>query len=129
MSELARNSSSRTALALAALLLFGSGCATVDPALDYERAQYLRAMSISEFFSTSSGPFGDPDSIRDRKDALQRAFEFEKAVLGYYQALQELLGDNDVLRQLIHAEKGHVKAVMKLLLTDAKPRTLQDAWA
>jgi len=97
--------------------------------LDFERAQYLRAMSISEFFSKSGGPFKDADSIEQPADALEKVFGFEKSLVGFYQAIREVVGPNEALEAIIEAEKQHVVAVMKLMLTDAKYRSMQDPWA
>ena len=36
----------------------------------------------------------DVDKISTREDALSKAFEFEKATLGFYKAIKEILGEN-----------------------------------
>lgn len=100
---------------------------SVDDAIDFERAQYLRAMSISEFFSRDR--VGNVDEIKDVGDALQFAFAFEKAVVAYLGALQDVLGDNAALKELIDTEKQHVTSVMKYMVTGAKMRGLGDTWA
>jgi len=94
-----------------------------------EKSQYVRAMSISEFFSRYQGPFVDIEKIDDRDDALEKAFGFEKATLGFYQAVQDVLGENPVLTQVIDIEKSHITRLMKLMLTGAKFRSLQDTWS
>jgi rubrerythrin len=100
-----------------------------DDKLDYERKQYLRAMSISEFFSKNYGPFKDADKFDRAADALQAAFELEKSLVNFYTAMRDILGDNPILEEIIGSEKKHTVAVMKLMMTDAKYRTLEDPWA
>jgi len=97
--------------------------------MDYERKQVLRAMSISEFFSRKYGPFKDADQFETGADALQAAFGLEKSLVNFYTAMRDVLGENELLEEIIQAEKQHAVAVMKLMMTDAKYRTLQDPWA
>jgi len=101
---------------------------TPEDKLDYERAQYLRAMSLSEVFS-KTGPFKDSEGIEKPADALEKVFRFEKTLVGFYQAISEVIGQNEALDAIIAAEKQHVIAVMKLMMTDAKYRSMQDPWA
>ncbi len=83
-----------------------------DAARDYpEKYGYLRAMSISEFFSPRSGLTRDVEQIRTRNDALRRAIELEKATLGYYQALRDIMGPSDALDGIIRAEREHLRRV------------------
>ena len=93
-----------------------------------EKREYVEAMSISESFSPTHGPFAKLDDIGSRDDALEAAFGLEKATLGFYNAMQDMLGENEALPQMIEAEKGHVVALMKALITGAKSRSLQDRW-
>jgi rubrerythrin len=87
-----------------------------DAARDYpEKYGYLRAMSISEFFSPRSGLTRDVEEIRTRGDALRRAIELEKATLGYYQALQDVMGASDTLDAIIQAEREHLRRVTEKL--------------
>jgi rubrerythrin len=94
-----------------------------------EKSQYVRAMSISEFFSRYRGPFADIEKMEDRNDALEIAFGFEKATLGFYQAVKDILGDDPGLTQVIDAEKSHITRLMKVMVTGAKFRSLQDNWS
>lgn len=94
----------------------------------YETGDYLKAMAMSDIFSPKRGPFAHVDEIESGRDALLQAFELEKATLGYYNAMKELLGGNRVLKSVIEVEKSHLINVMKVLLTDAKFRGLQDQW-
>jgi rubrerythrin len=94
-----------------------------------EKSQYVRAMSISEFFSPYQGPFMNVDNIKDRDDALEKAFGLEKATLGFYQAVKDVLGNEPVLEKVIQAEKSHVTRLMKVMITGEKFRSLQDKWA
>lgn len=94
-----------------------------------EQTEYLRAMSISEFFSHRHGPFKGADKIRSIDEALETAFDFEKATLGFYHAVQDVLGKNRTLTSIIKEEKGHVTSLMKALVTGEKFHSLQDEWA
>jgi rubrerythrin len=86
--------------------------ADCDAARDYpEKYGYLRAMSISEFFSPRSGLTRDVEEIRTREDALRRAIGLEKATLGYYQALRDVLGPSAALEGIIGAEREHLRRV------------------
>lgn len=93
-----------------------------------EQIGYLRAMSISEFFSQYQGPFIDVEKIQDRDDALQKAFRFERATLGFYHAVQDVVGEKPALTQIIEAEKSHVTRLLKVMITGEKFRSLQDKW-
>ena len=102
---------------------------TEDKPLDQDPEQYdyLRATSISEFFR--SDIFDKIDQITDPTDALIMALNFEKSTKMYYEALALTIGESPELQELINHEKGHVTALMKVILTDAKFRTLADSWA
>ncbi len=109
--------------------LLGAAEKVDDDKLDFERMQCLRAMSISEFFSKNYGPFKDAGEFKTGADALQAAFGLEKSLVSFYTAMRDVLGENPILEEIIQAEKRHAVAVMKLMMTDAKYRTLQDPWA
>ena len=102
--------------------------ASYDDQVEYERAQYLRAMANSKFFSVRSGPFADVDRVDDVTEALRHAFEFERAALGFYQAVRDEIGKSAALDSIIAAEKQHVSQLMKVILTGARFRSLQDEW-
>lgn len=94
-----------------------------------EKREYLKAMSVSEFFSHHRGPFKDVENIKDRGDALQKALDFEKATLGFYKAVEDFHGQEDLLTQIIETEKAHVVVLMKALLVEGSQfRGLQDRW-
>jgi rubrerythrin len=94
-----------------------------------ENREFLKAMSVSEFFSHHRGPFKDVEKIQDRNDALQKALDFEKATLGFYKAVEDFHGKKDPLSQVIDAEKAHVVILMKYLLVEGSEfRGLQDRW-
>ena len=94
-----------------------------------EKTEYLKAMAISEFFSHHQGPFKGIEGIHDRDEALERAFNFEKATLGFYKAIEDVLGENPVLKEVMEAEKKHIVTLMKnVVITGAKFRSLQDEW-
>jgi len=88
-----------------------------------ERFQYLRAISISEFFSGEDKLFGR-ESLESREDVLLRALNMEKATLQYYHAMRDVLGDSEVIAALIKAEKRHVVYIMRYLITDEKVKGL-----
>lgn len=90
--------------------------------------QYLRAMSLSQFFMGEEGLKKKCREIKDKDDALGIAFELEKATLQYYGALREVLGANDTLDAVIEAEKAHLTKVMQYIVTDSKFRGLADRW-
>jgi len=87
-----------------------------------ERLQFLRAMSMSEFFMGQEGLFKKLEKIKEADDALLEAFELEKATLQYYDAMKEFLGDSDALNAVIAAEKSHVLKLMNYLVTGARFR-------
>jgi rubrerythrin len=90
--------------------------------------QYLRAMSLSQFFMGQDGLKKKCKEIEGKGDALGIAFELEKATLQYYSAMREVLGENDILKDVIEAEKEHLTKVMQYIVTDAKFRGLADKW-
>ena len=67
------------------------------------------------------------DQIDSREDALERAFNLEKASLLYYQAMKEVLQD-DLLDSMIQEEKSHLTQVMRYMVTGAKMRGLGDTF-
>jgi rubrerythrin len=91
-----------------------------------EMAHYLRAMSMSEVFAGMKGLLADLEAIRTREDALERALGFEKATLGFFQAMRDVFEGDDVLMSLVAVEKSHVAKVMELMLTGARFRGLGD---
>ena len=91
-----------------------------------EKWGYLRAMSLSEFFTSREGLTRSLEDVKTRQDALQRAFELERSALGYYQALKEVLGENEVLDSIIKMEREHMVSVMRYMVTGAKMRGLGD---
>jgi rubrerythrin len=90
--------------------------------------QYLRAMSLSQFFMGQEGLKKKCREIESKDDALRIAFELEKATLQYYSALREVLGASDALDAVIEAEKGHLAQVMEYIEMDARFRGLTDHW-
>jgi rubrerythrin len=93
-----------------------------------EKYQYLAAAAMSQFFLDEKGPMKDIDEVRTRDAALARAFALEKATLFYYHALRDVFGENEILMEVIEAEKSHLVSVMKYLITGAKMRGLSDNW-
>ncbi|MCP4583370.1 MAG: hypothetical protein GY839_17315 [candidate division Zixibacteria bacterium] len=92
----------------------------------YELYQFLRATAISEFFKEDHiRKMGD---ITDAGEALTKALAFEKSTLLFYQAIGDIIGSSDQLDAIIKAERGHVLALMKVIVSDAKFRGLGDNW-
>jgi rubrerythrin len=91
-----------------------------------EQLQYLRAMSLSEFFMGEKGLYKKLEEIKDENDGLMRSFELEKATLQYYGAMREVMGENETINAIIKAEKGHLMKIMRYLITDAKFRGISD---
>jgi rubrerythrin len=92
----------------------------------YELYQYLRATAVSEFFHKDY--FKTMEDVDAADKALGHALAFEKATLQFYQAIQDILGDNKELDSIIKAERGHVLALMKVIMSDAKFRGMGDKW-
>jgi len=88
-----------------------------------ESFQYLRAMSISEFFAGEDKLFARVD-MDNPADVMQRAMGLEKATLQYYEAMRGLMDNDDVLEALISAEKRHVLSLMRYMITDEKVKGL-----
>jgi rubrerythrin len=94
-----------------------------------EKNEYVKAMSLSEFFSHNRSPFQDLEKIQNRNDALQNALGFEKATLGFYKAVEDVLGTNELLNRVIEAERNHIIVLMKaLLVRGSEFRSLEDIW-
>jgi rubrerythrin len=107
--------------------LLGSVPASYDDQIDYERAQVLKAVAISEFFSPS-GPLAKADQVADAGQALAHALKLEKATLAYYHAMRDELGDATALTSIIATEKQHLVRLMKVITTGARFRGLKDDW-
>jgi rubrerythrin len=86
----------------------------------------LRAAATSEFFSQNG--MQDTASIQTPADALVKALEFEKSTLFYYQSVKDSLGGSPELDALIAAEKSHMMALMRVIVSDAKFRGMSDPW-
>lgn len=93
-----------------------------------EDLQYLTAASMSKFFSDEEGALKDIGKIKTRDDALAKAFAIEKATLFHYQAIRDVIGEDESLNAIISAEKNHLVNVMKFLMTGAKVRDITDKW-
>jgi hypothetical protein len=83
-------------------------------------------MSLSQFFMGEKGLKKKCSEIKDKNDAMSISFELEKATLHYYQAMKEVLGQNDILEAVIKAEKAHLMKVMQYIITDSKFKGLSD---
>jgi rubrerythrin len=88
--------------------------------------QYLRAMSLSQFFLGEEGLNRKAKEVKDRGEAMGMVFELEKATLQYYSALKDVLGESQDLDAVIAAEKAHLMKAMQYVITKAKFRGLAD---
>jgi rubrerythrin len=86
----------------------------------------LRAAATSQFFDKKA--LEDTEGITSPDDALTKALAFERSTLFYYQSILEILGESPQLAKMIEAEKSHVTALMRVILSDAKFRGLADPW-
>ncbi|MFO8011555.1 MAG: ferritin family protein [Dehalococcoidia bacterium] len=94
-----------------------------------EKLDYLRAMSTPDFFYDKDGPFENLERIADRDDALEMAFNFEKATLAFYQAVEDIFGQNEPLNQIIEAEKLHISNLMTAMMVEgSRFRSVDDRW-
>lgn len=98
-----------------------------DRAITAEEQDFLRAMSMSDFFSGPGGLGTDVGGIRSREDALRRALHLEKATLGYYRALRDVVGPDEILDALIAMEKKHVLKVTARLVTEVMVHGLAES--
>jgi len=89
-------------------------------------AEYLRALSKAEIFLGGHADLDSVDSIVKAEDALQRAYQLEHSSLLYYKAMEEVLGPNEILQEIIDAERQHLCQVMRYAMTGAKMRGLSD---
>ena len=99
-----------------------------DEGLKPEDNDFLLAMSLSKTFSRLYGRtevYYDKDS---RDQVLFDVFEFEKATLSFYIALNDIMGNNKLLREIIDIEKTHVVAAMKMIVTDTEYTSMGDKW-
>jgi rubrerythrin len=96
--------------------------------LDDEDRQYLNAMARSEFFRGNTGLATLLSKTESLDEALSRVLDFEKATLGFYQAIRDLLGQEETLDTIIAAEKQHIIRLMKYILTDEKMKGLGDEY-
>ena len=91
-----------------------------------EALNLLRASAASKILSPEG--LARTDDFKTPVDALQGALELEKATLFFYQSLKDLLDDSEEVDHLIETEKRHVSALMKVLVSDARFRGLDDVW-
>jgi rubrerythrin len=108
--------------------LLSKAPATNEDLTGFEVGDYLRATAVGQFFKQEE--LENIETIKTAEDALFAAANLERQTLMFYQALAETLDKNDpVMQDIINEEKEHLTAVMKVLMTGAKFRTLSDKWA
>jgi rubrerythrin len=97
--------------------------------LSDEDSEYLRRMSTTEVFYGISDPLAAVEDGPGRQDALKLAHDLEKSTLVYYDAMKDVLGDNEVLERIIAMEKQHLRQVLKYMMApDSKMRGVSDEW-
>lgn len=99
-----------------------------DETPQVEKHLYLSAMARSQFFTGEAGMTATLERIQTLGEALVHVLGFEKATLGFYQAIQDILGQEAALEAIIAAEKQHIVRLMKYVLTDEKMKGLADNW-
>ena len=75
---------------------------------DGEKSRYLQAMATSQFFRGDAGLAGRLDKAQSLQEVLLEVLGFEKATLGYYLAVKDVLGESEALTSVIEAEKSHI---------------------
>ena len=93
---------------------------------DDEGGDYLRAMAMSEFFRGDTGLISRLEEAKGVDEALICVLEFEKATLGYYVAVKDVVGASKELDNIMQAEKSHITRLVKYVLTDEKMKSLAD---
>jgi rubrerythrin len=83
---------------------------------------HLRSRSLAGVLSRARAVETDVEAIQTRRDALERALGLERATFAFYQAMREVLGDDDILESLIAVEEDHVVRVMGLLVREVRRR-------
>ena len=91
-----------------------------DAASREEDYAYLGAMAQSEFFADEGGLSGVLENVETVEEAMVRVLKFEKVTLGFYLAIQDVLGRQDALDAIIRAEKQHIIRLVKYVLTEEK---------
>ena len=94
---------------------------------DKEEALNLLRASVASKALSPEG-LSQTDDIKTPADALRTALDLEKATLFFYQSLKDVLDDNEEVDHLIETEKRHVSTLMKVLVSDARFRGLDDTW-
>jgi rubrerythrin len=96
------------------------------PQASEQALDLVRASAASKFFDPDA--LAQTDQIETPADALREALGFEKATLFFYQSLKDVLDDSEELNHLVEAEKGHISLLMRVLISDARFRGLDDTW-
>ena len=91
-----------------------------------EALDLLRASAASAALNPKR--LSQTEEIRTPADALHQALELEKATLFFYQSLKDVMDESKQVDDLIETEKRHISTLMKVLVSDARFRGLDDAW-
>jgi rubrerythrin len=98
---------------------------TAEPEKNSGQMYLLRATSSIEFLKLDLVKEGN---TLTPQDTLVHALNFEKSTLLHYQSLKDIMTDSPQLDQIIAAEKEHISTLMKVIITNAKFRGLEDKW-
>ena len=88
--------------------------------------RYLIAMARSELFGNGVGLAVALEKVQSIAEVLTRVLDFEKDTLGFYRAIQDILGKNEALDAIIEEEKKHVTRIAMFNLTEEKLKQFDD---
>jgi rubrerythrin len=74
-----------------------------------EVSAYLRAIVESEFFLGKNKSLPALEHLKSVNDAVHFALGFERETLLYYYGLKDVIGDDEVLTEIINEEKSHIR--------------------
>ena len=81
-----------------------------DPENEIDR--YIKMMADDHVFVSSEGVRKQVDRIRNAKDALRMAIEFEKDSILFFLSLEEAMSsksERELIKSLVKEEQGHLK--------------------
>ena len=88
--------------------------------------RYLIAMARSELFGGGVGLAVVLEKVQSVAEVLTRVLDFEKATLGFYRAIQDILGGNETLDAIIEEEKKHITRLAMFSLAEERMKRFED---
>ncbi|ROL58548.1 hypothetical protein D9V84_02160 [Bacteroidetes/Chlorobi group bacterium Naka2016] len=85
--------------------------------IDKELLDFVDPLRFVPFFESAE---------EDLNEILKVCYNFEKDTYLFYSAVRDLIGDNEVLNNIIKAEKSHIVSLFKYIVTDSKFRGISD---